>query len=314
MTRLPDREAGRFHARCGRLKQETEETMMTLADILEASTPQKVASGFLFTEGPLWHPDGFFYFVDLPSNLLYRMVPGQRPEKLRDTQGGNGTTFDLQGRVVNCEGDGRCVTRMEHDGTVTALADRFEGKRLSRPNDVICHSNGSILFTDPDFRVPLEDREIGRAAVYQVAASGAVSEVVRCEYPNGLALSRDERTLFVANTRWTQYIHAIELDSAGNMVRRRVFADMSADGTNGVPDGMKIDEAGRVFCTGTGGVWVFEPDGKRIGILPMPEVCANIAFGGPDLRTLLLTATTSVYTVRVKVPGLPHPWYRLRRP
>jgi gluconolactonase len=226
--------------------------MTTLADVLESSELQKVASGFLFTEGPLWHPDGFFYFVDLPSNLLYRMVPGQQPEKVRDTQGGNGTTFDLQGRLLNCEGDARRVARIEQDGTVTTLADRFKGKRLSRPNDVICHSNGSILFTDPDFRVPLEDREIGHAAVYRVAPDGAVSEVVRCEYPNGLALSRDERTLFVANTRWTQYIHAVELDSSGHMVRRRVFADMSADGTNGVPDGMKIDEAGRVFCTGTG--------------------------------------------------------------
>jgi gluconolactonase len=286
--------------------------MTTLADILETSTLQKVASGFSFTEGPLWHPDGFYYFVDLPSNLLYRMVPGQTPEKVRDTRGGNGTTFDLRGRVLNCEGDGRCVTRLEPNGSVTILADRFEGKRFSRPNDVICHSNGSILLTDPDFRVPLADREIGHAAVYRVAPDGTVSQVVRCEYPNGLALSRDERTLFIANTRWTQYIHAIELDSVGNMVRRRVFADMSADGTNGVPDGMKIDEAGRVFCTGTGGVWVFEPDGRQIGIFQMPEVCANIGFGGPDLRTLLLTASTSVYTLRVKVPGLPHPWYNVR--
>jgi gluconolactonase len=287
--------------------------MTSLNDILENPTLDKVAGGFLFTEGPLWHPDGFFYFVDLPSNLLYRMALGQGPEKVRSTQGGNGTTYDLQGRLLNCEGDLRGVTRIEHNGSVTTLVDRVGGKRLSRPNDLICHSNGSILFTDPDFRVPLADREIGHAAVYRVTPEGAVSEVVRCEYPNGLALSRDERTLFVANTRWTQYIHAIELDSSGNMVRRRVFADMSADGTNGVPDGMKIDEAGRVFCTGTGGVWVFEPDGTRIGIIETPEVCANIGFGGPDLRTLLLTATTSVYSLRVKVPGLPHPWYKVHR-
>jgi len=196
-----------------------------------------------------------------------------------------------------------------------AVADRFEGKRFSRPNDVICHSNGTIMFTDPDFRVPLQEREIGNAAVYRVTPAGAVSEVTKVEYPNGLALSADERTLFIANTRWTQYIHAVELDSAGNAVRRRVFADMSADGDglNGVPDGMKIDASGRVFCTGTGGVWVFGPDGSRIGIIETPEICANIAFGGPDLRTLLLTATTSVYALRVKVPGLPHPWYRLRK-
>jgi gluconolactonase len=242
------------------------------------------------------------------------MVLGQKPEKVRDTKGGNGTTFDMQGRLLNCEGDAKRVTRQEADGSVTTLVERFDGKRLSRPNDVICHSNGTIMFTDPDFRVPLKEREIGNAAVYRVSPDGAVSEVIKVEYPNGLALSADERTLFIANTRWTQYIHAVEVDSAGNAVRRRVFADMSADGDglNGVPDGMKIDAAGRVFCTGTGGVWVFGPDGARIGIIETPEICANVAFGGPDLRTLLLTASTSVYTLRVKVPGLPHPWYRVR--
>jgi gluconolactonase len=297
------------------MEEEAEETMTGLSDILESSELEKIAGGFLFTEGPLWHPDGFFYFVDLRSNLLYRMVPGQQPQKVRDTIGGNGTTFDLQGRVIHCEGDGRIVTRLEADGSVTTLAERFEGKRFSRPNDVICHSNGTLMFTDPDFRMPLAEREIGNAAVYRIAPDGAISEVIKVEYPNGLALSADERTLFIANTRWTQYIHAVELDSAGNAVRRRVFADMSADGDglNGVPDGMKLDAAGRVFCTGTGGVWVFGPDGVRIGIIETAEICANFAFGGPDLRTLLLTASTSVYTLRTKVPGLPHPWYRLRQ-
>ncbi len=287
--------------------------MTTLSDILETAALDRVATGFVFTEGPLWHPDGFFYFVDLKSNLLYRMVPGQVPQKIRNTIGGNGTTFDLQGRLLNCEGDGRRVTRTELDGTVTTLIDRFEGKRLNRPNDVICHSDGSVFFTDPALLMPQADRELDYAGVYRIAPDGRVSTVGRFEYPNGLALSRDERTLYVANTRWTQYIHAVELDSAGNMVRRRIFADMSADGTNGVPDGMKIDEAGRVFCTGTGGVWVFDPDGTRIGLIETPEVCANVGFGGPDLRTLLLTASTSVYTLRVKVPGLPHPWYKIRR-
>lgn len=286
--------------------------MTAMSDILETTVLDKVAAGFVFTEGPIWHPDGFFYFVDIRSNLLYRMILGQPPEKVRATLGGNGTTFDLQGRLINCEGDGRRVTRTEPDGTVTVLLDRFEGKRFNRPNDVICHSDGSLFFTDPALRVPLGEREQENAAIYRIAPDGGVRVVALFEYPNGLALSADERTLYVANTRWTQYIHALELDAAGNMVRRRVFADMSADGTNGVPDGMKVDAAGRVFCTGTGGVWVFEPDGTRIGIIEMPEVCANIAFGGPDLRTLLLTASTSVYTLRVKTPGLPHPWYKVR--
>ncbi|HVC60608.1 MAG TPA: SMP-30/gluconolactonase/LRE family protein [Acetobacteraceae bacterium] len=286
--------------------------MTTLSDILETTALQQVATGFVFTEGPLWHPDGFFYFVDVRTSVLYRIALGDKPQLVRKTEGGNGTTFDLQGRLINCEGDGRRVTRTAPDGTVTTLIDRFEGKRLNRPNDVICASDGALWFTDPSLRVPLAERELENAAVYRVAPDGAVRVVAPFEYPNGLALSPDERTLYVANTRWTKYIHAIELDGAGTMLRRRIFADMSSDGTNGVPDGMKVDAAGRVFCTGTGGVWVFAPDGTRIGIIETPEVCANVAFGGPDLRTLLLTASTSVYTLRVKTPGQPHPWYAVR--
>jgi gluconolactonase len=285
--------------------------MAGLSDVLETTQLEKVAGGFVFTEGPLWHPDDFWYFVDIRQNLLYRMVLGQKPEVVRTTIGGNGTTFDLQGRLVNCEGDGRMVTRLDADGAVSTLVNQFEGKKLNRPNDVICHSNGSLYFTDPGYRVPLGERELD-AAVYRIGTDGTVSLAVPVEYPNGLALSPDERTLYIANTRWTQYIHAVELDSAGNMVRRRVFADMSADGTNGVPDGMKVDQAGRVFCTGTGGVWVFGADGSKIGIIEMPEVCANCAFGAKDLRTLFLTASTTVYTLRVKTPGLPHPWYGKR--
>ncbi len=286
--------------------------MTTLSDILETTVPERVATGFVFTEGPLWHPDGYFYFVDVRASLLYRIALGQAPEKIRETQGGNGTTFDLQGRLINCEGDARRLTRTDHNGNVTVLIDRFEGKRLNRPNDVICSADGSLWFTDPGLRVPLAERELEHAGVYRIAPDGGVSMVASLEYPNGLALSQDERTLYVANTRWTQYIHALELDGSGRMVRRRIFADISADGTNGVPDGMKVDQAGRVFCTGTGGVWVFEADGTRVGIIETPEVCANISFGGPDLQTLLLTASTSVYTLRVKVPGLPHPWYKVR--
>jgi gluconolactonase len=285
--------------------------MAGLSDILETTQLEKVASGFVFTEGPLWHPEGFFYFVDIRANLLYRLVLGQQAQVVRTTKGGNGTTFDLQGRLINCEGDGRMVTRLEPDGTVTTLVEQFEGKKLNRPNDVICHSNGSLYFTDPAYRVAVRERELD-AAVYRISPGGTVALAVPVEYPNGLALSPDERTLYIANTRWSQYIHAIVLDAGGNMIRRRVFADMSADGVNGVPDGMKVDAAGRVFCTGTGGVWVFSPDGHKLGVIEMPEVCANVAFGGLDLRTLLLTASTSVYTLRVKTPGQPHPWYRLR--
>ena len=284
-----------------------------LSAILDAMPAQRLATGFVFTEGPLWHPDGFFYFVDVRASMLYRLPPGGAPEVVREkTGGGNGTTFDLQGRLVLCEGDHRRVTRRDADGRFEVLMDRFEGKRLNRPNDVVCRSDGSIYFTDPGLRVPLAERELPYAAIYRVDPSGAVSMLADFEYPNGLAFSPDERTLYVANTRWAQYIHALEIGADGAMVRRRIFADMSSDETDGVPDGMKVDVQGRVYCTGPGGTWVFAPDGTRLGIIRTPEVPANLAFGGPDLRTLFFTARTSVYSLRVKVPGQPHPWYRLR--
>ncbi len=284
-----------------------------LGAIVETTQAERLATGFVFTEGPLWHPDGFYYFVDVRSSVLYRITPGRAPEVVRDkTGGGNGTTFDLQGRLILCEGDNRRVTRTDADGRREVLVDGYEGKRLNRPNDVVCRSDGSIYFTDPGLRVPLAQREVEHAGVYRIAADGAVSLVADCEYPNGLAFSPDERVLYVANTRWTQYIHALELDAAGRLLRRRIFADMSSDETDGVPDGMKIDVEGRVYCTGPGGTWVFSPDGASLGVIRTPEVPANLAFGGPDLRTLFLTARTSVYTLRMKVPGQPHPWYRLR--
>ena len=284
-----------------------------LAGILETSKPERLATGFVFTEGPLWHPDGFYYFVDIRRSNLHRLTPGKEPELVRANTGeGNGTTFDLHGRLVICEGGNRRVTRWSAGGQSEILMDRFEGKRLNRPNDVVCKSDGSIYFTDPGLRVPLVERELPSAGVYRIAPDGTTTLVADCEYPNGLAFSPDERVLYVANTRWTQYIHALELDAGGGLVRRRIFADMSADETDGVPDGMKVDVEGRVFCTGPGGTWVFAPDGTRLGIIRTPEVPANLAFGGSDLRTLFFTARTSVYTLRMKVPGQPHPWYRVR--
>ena len=294
-----------------------------LPDVLETTEAEKVATGFVFTEGPLWHPDDFWYFVDLRPNRLHKIKLGQKPELVRTTEGGNGTTFDLQGRLIVCEGDARRVTRTDASGTVTALADNYKGGRFSRPNDVVCHSNGSIYFTDPDKRRPYHEREIpGRAGdnnlwdgagVYRVAADGTVSQIANCEYPNGLAFSPDERTLYVANTRSSKYIHAIKLDAAGNMVSRSVFTDMNEGAEPGIPDGLKVDSIGRVYCTGPGGIWVMDPSGKHVGTIQWPEQAVNFAFGGPDMRTLFCCAHTSVYTLRVKVPGSPHPWYKVRK-
>ena len=284
-----------------------------MSAVLETTQAERLATGFVFTEGPLWHPDGFYYFVDVRASMLYRITPGRPHEVVREkTGGGNGTTFDLQGRLILCEGDNRRVTRRAADDRFEVLVDRFEGKRLNRPNDVVCKSDGSLYFTDPGLRVPLAEREVEHAGVYRIAPDGGVSLVADFEYPNGLAFSPDERLLYVANTRWAQYIHVLELDGDGRVLRRRIFADMSSDETDGVPDGMKVDVEGRVYCTGPGGTWVFAPDGTRLGVIRTPEVPANLTFGGPDLRTLFFTARTSVYTLRAKVPGQPHPWYRLR--
>jgi gluconolactonase len=293
-----------------------------IPDILETTEAERLATGFTFTEGPLWHPDGFYYFVDLRVNRLHKIVPGQKPGLVAQTQEGNGTTFDLQGRLVICEGGARRVSRLTADGKFEPVAERYMGGRFNRPNDVVCHSSGALYFTDPDKRVPYSKREIpgpegvnnlwDSAGVYRVTPEGTVGLVANCEYPNGLAFSPDERTLYVANTRSTKYIHALELDAEGNCVRRRIFADMNEGERPGIPDGLKVDSQGRVYCTGPGGVWVFTPDGKRVGIIEFPEQAVNFAFGGPDLRTLFCCAHTSLYTLRVKVPGQPHPWYRLR--
>ncbi len=284
-----------------------------LAGLLETGEAERLATGFTFTEGPLWHPDGFFYFVDLRVNRLHKIVPGQAADLVRENTGeGNGTTFDLQGRLILCEGGNRRLSRMDADGRVEVLVDRYEGKRFNRPNDVICKSDGSIYFTDPGLRVPLAERELPYAAVYRLSPNGELTLVADCEYPNGLAFSPDERILYVANSRWAAYIHALELNDDGTLRRRRIFADLSSDEPDGVPDGMKVDVEGRVYCTGPGGVWVFAPDGSHLGTIRLPEVPANLAFGGPDRRTLFFTARTSLYSMRVKTPGVPHPWVAQR--
>ncbi len=295
-----------------------------LAGIVESGQEaQQLATDFAFTEGPLWHPDGYWLFVDLRREppVIHRMSPaGGTPDIIREPSGGtNGMTFDLLGRLLMCEGDNRRITRMESDGTITVMAERWDGKRFHRPNDIVCRSDGSIYFTNPSGRVPEDQQEIEwPGTLHRIAADGTVDLLAHdIDFPNGIAFSPDESVLYVSNTRrlgerpdqyWdgeikqNQFIQAYDVSDDGSLSNSRVFGSM-ASAEDGVPDGMKVDAEGRVYCTGSGGVWVFAPNGDHLGIIRVPEIPANCAFGGPDFRTMLFTARTSVYSLRMTTPG-----------
>ncbi|WP_051236564.1 SMP-30/gluconolactonase/LRE family protein [Ottowia thiooxydans] len=276
--------------------------------IFDVESITLVADGFAFAEGPLWDPQGFFYFADVRRDELHRVVPGDAPSFVRRTKNGNGLTFDLTGKLVQCEGDTRRLTRWDPaTDTESVVLDQLDGKRLNRPNDVICARDGTLYFTDPGQRVPMEARDLD-AAVWRIRPEGSVELVAYCEYPNGLAFSPDERRLYVANTRFQQYIHAIDLDASGAVVGRRIFADMSGGSSAGVPDGIKVDIAGNVYCTGAGGIWVFAPDGTHLATLGFAKPAVNMAFGGEDMKTMFVCAHDTLYTVRTRFPGLPSAW------
>ena len=278
-----------------------------LAEIVESSEPERLATGFQFTEGPLWHPDGYLLFVDIRTSRIFRLVLGGEPELFREDSGeSNGMTFDSQGRLVICEMINQQVTRREDDGSYTVLANSWNGQRLNRPNDVVGRSDGSLYFTNPG-RERLDPSQVDMQfnSVHRVKPDGTVDMVVPgIEYPNGIAFSPDESILYVANTRPGQYILAFDIDDSGDVCGVRHFADMPSEtATNGVPDGMKVDVEGRVYCTGPDGCWVFDPSGELIGIIRLPEYPANCGWGGPDNRTMFFTANTSVYSLRMTTPG-----------
>jgi gluconolactonase len=282
--------------------------MTQLSDIV-AGPVERLATGFAFTEGPLWHPDGYWLFVDTHPNRVHKLVPGGEPEIYREeTNRTNGLTFDMQGRLLMCEGLGRRVSRREADGTVATLVDSFEGMRLNRPNDIVCRSDGSIYFTDPQGLIDESLREIGASMLFRLRPDGTLESLLR-DIPsiNGLAFSPDERTFYVINTREPKLIEAFDADAAGDLSNRRTFIDMSADPADGNPDGMKVDVGGHVYCSGPAGLWVMEPDGTHIGMVPIPELATNCAFGGADYSTMLVTARTSVYAVPLRTRGIVPP-------
>jgi gluconolactonase len=283
-----------------------------LAGIIESTEPEQLASGFEFTEGPLWYSAGYWIFVDIRTSRIYKLVPGGGPEVIRENSDqSNGMTFDSQGRILICEMESRQLNRWNDDGTFTSVASRWNDKRLNRPNDVICASNGSIYFTDPGLRMEPHEKEQTFNGVYHVAPNGTVTPVITdFEFPNGLALSPDERTLYVANSRPDMIIKAYDIQPTGSVTNGRVFADLKLEGAEGVPDGFKLDVEGRIYSTGPGGCWVFSPSGEHLGTIVLPEIPANCAFGGPDYKTLFFTARTGVYSVRTTTAGVKPPFAR----
>ena len=279
---------------------------------------ERVAGGFAFTEGPVWRA-GSLLFSDIPNQRIarWRRLP-EGPELTTYARGySNGLTLDRQGRVIAAEHDGRRVTRVADDGTRTVLAERFEGKRLNSPNDIVVKSDGSIYFTDPPYGVqpgirggtrppgwwkePIPGKEQPSNGVYRLAPDGAL-QIVADDFtlPNGLAFSPNESLLYIDDSA-QKHIRAFTVRNDGSLNEGRVLLDMASDDP-GVPDGLKVDEGGNVFCTGPGGVWVCGADGTLLGRIVLPELPANLAWG-EDGSVLFVTARTSVYRLQTKTRG-----------
>jgi gluconolactonase len=282
---------------------------------------ERIAAGLGFTEGPLWLGDHLL-FSDLSNNRIarwqatphgvelttWRWPSGADPDDRRAIPhpGSNGLTLDRQRRLLACEHGRRRVSRTEADGTIITLADRYDGKRLNSPNDLVVRSDGLIFFSDPPYGLPnqSEGREQDANAFYRIEPDGRLVRLVDdFDRPNGLALSPDERTIYLADSRRI-HLRAFTVTAAGDLIDGRLFADMTHPEPVG-PDGLKVDTAGNVYCAGATGVWVFAPTGRLLGIIRTPERPANCAFGGPDWRTLFITARECVYRIPVEVAGIP---------
>jgi gluconolactonase len=273
---------------------------------------ERVATGFDLAEGPVWRGDHLL-FVDVRGNRILRYEPGAGGGVVatfrEPSNQANGQTLDKPGRLLTCEMgvEARRITRTEADGTVEVLADRWEGRRLNATNDIVCRSDGSIYFTDPGRPASYGIREeIPFYGVYRLGTEGEVTAVARdFAYPNGLAFSPDERTLYVDDTR-NGHIRAFDVQPDGMLANGRVLCELKGDGA-GAPDGMKLDREGNLYCTGPGGVWVVAPEGRVLGRLLMPEHTLNLAWGDADWQSLYLTTVTSLYRLRLPNPGIAVP-------
>ncbi|HTP95996.1 MAG TPA: SMP-30/gluconolactonase/LRE family protein [Burkholderiales bacterium] len=290
-----------------------------LHDLIAPDAPvERVAGGLTFTEGPIWR-GGALLFSDIPNNRIarWRRLP-EGPELTTFATGhSNGLTLDRQGRVLAAEHGGRRVSRVADDGTRTVLAEKFDGKRLNSPNDIVVKSDGSIYFTDPPYAVrigmpgivrpegwwrqPIPGKELSFHGVYRLKPDGALELLVDdFALPNGLAFSPDESVLYIDDSAH-MHIRAFDVRADGRITNGRILLDM-ASSDPGVPDGMKVDVQGNVFCTGPGGAWVCRPDGALLGRIVLPELPANLAWG-EDGSVLFLTARTSVYRLQTRTRG-----------
>lgn len=260
---------------------------------------ERVATGFRFTEGPVWSHDGYLLFSDIPNDRLHKFVPGKGVELVREGTGGaNGNAIDDRGRVVSCEGGTRRVTRRNNKGDVEVLAERFEGKRLNAPNDIVIRKDGNIYFTDPAFGKSEDTRELPFYGVFRITSKGELSVIARSDKrPNGIALSPNGRLLYVAGSD-ERLIRVYDLDRAGAATNERVLIS----GIDGVPDGLKTDEKGNLYVA-CRGVAVYSPAGQLIRLIEMPEKPSNLAFGDADLQGLYVTARTIVLRIRLDVKG-----------
>ncbi len=249
-------------------------------------------------EGPLWVKQGYLVFSDIYNSRIMKMSAPDQPGIYRDyTNAANGNSMDVQGRLYSCERDGHRVVRMEKDGTVSVIASEYDGKRLNSPNDVVVRRDGQVYFSDPASDAVLEPRELGFNGVYHVTPEGKISLVGKMPRPNGVAVTPDGKTLYVADTQQRKIL-AYDLDAQGNASRERVFIE----GIDGGPDGLRVAANGNLYIA-CRGIAIYTPDAKMVKMIEFPETPANCAFGDSDLRTLYVTARTSVYRVRIPDKG-----------
>ena len=274
--------------------------------LFDAKAPLSVVgSGFGFTEGPVWNNAGFLYVSDEEKNEIYRLFLNGRSEPVIALGDPDGSTYDTEGRLINCASVLRAIIRLSPDGrTYTILADRYQGKRLNSPNDVVTGPDGALYFTDPTLDlVAGEKQEIPFKGVYRLGADGAVTVLTKdLDQPNGLAFSPDGQFLYVDDTA-QKNLRRYRFHADGTVSDGMIFADEKVAGSKGVPDGMKVDTRGNLYVVGPGGIWVWSPEGKHLGTLLLPQQPANLTWGGPGNSTLFITAGSAVYRISTRVHG-----------